>query len=116
MRADDFVLTATELVENTEERHLRAAVHAAYYGVYHLVASYFKLDPKNYEAGHKELRNKLRDLPDSSSVPAHIRSAKLHFRDLWNARRHADYVLSDAFDADHADELVEACKGIISSK
>ncbi len=82
MVPDDFVKTASELVENSEERRHRAAVHAAYYGVYHLAASYFGLDPEGYKADHSDIRQRLDKLDHASKVPPHIWMAKRHFRDI----------------------------------
>jgi uncharacterized protein (UPF0332 family) len=113
MSPDDFIKTAGELIEDLEERHHRAAVHAAYYSVYHFVASHFGLDPAKYEADHKSVREKLKNENNRSKVPPSVWRAKQHIMYIWNKRRHADYDLSTPFTADDADQVVETCKGIL---
>lgn len=94
---------------NSDDSHHRAAAHAAYYAVYHLVVQYYSLDTEKREAPHGVIISKLRC---ESGAPPYISQAKTVYTNLIDIREHADYFLNKEFPPEDAEDAVEYAKGV----
>ncbi|MBP2301231.1 hypothetical protein [Azospirillum picis] len=101
----ELLAEAKEIVarQGAGEAAYRAATHAAYYALYHLMCDYFSLDPsKRDEASHADIMRRLDQLDIPSAKP-HATKARAKYRSLWRLRRQADYFFNDPYDDTQAE-------------
>ena len=98
------------------EHSRRAIAHACYYGVYTFDGEIFQLGQSNRsEAGHADIKDLLRGLKFSPTVPPpHVVAARTYFVELRRIRLHADYHLDRPFTANHADRALQIAENVFS--
>jgi uncharacterized protein (UPF0332 family) len=115
VQPDEAIKLAIRLLDdpNAPEADIRSAAHHAYYGVYHLVCRFFRLDPFKdiSESKHKAVRDRLAAL-NSVTSPPEIKEAKRVFERLFKIRVRADYDWQTVFEAGDAEDAVEYAKGV----
>lgn len=117
LQPSEFMRLAEALLDDQSagEVALRASVHASYYGVYHYLAEYFKLNASDYEtAKHAEVRRILRQ-ELAARHPRPIREAKRVFGQLFNLRVKADYRIKEQFAREDADLALEWAKAVFTA-
>lgn len=116
VKPDDLLVVAEGLLEGSNEASLRAAVHCAYYAVFHECRIYLQpteRDPTR-SMKHEDVEARLSGLTKPpKDCPETVKRARRHFRSLKRARVHADYKLDEPITAFEAERAVELAKLVI---
>jgi len=110
-----MIAAAVFLVSLKEEVYWRAAIHQAYYGVYHLACETLGLDPaQNYatEARHADV---LRQIRTAKTVSSRLTRLRRHMPRLRELRGLADYDLGSGLSQDEARLAVASADYILKA-
>lgn len=115
MRPESFLGVARTLVHGhgDDEAHRRAAIHATYYAVFHLLMSKVGQDPDDRtSSAHLRLLDKV--LATRSSDPA-LRLARHTLPKLRKWRTKADYRLKESIDVETARRALGYAEAIFAA-
>jgi hypothetical protein len=115
---EDFLRLAQFLRAEIEqdEAARRAIAHASSYAVYHLMATYFGVDPSRWDgASHRDIRDRLNGLRFTPPPPRHVVIARRHYRTLTHFRVWADYALNKEFAAVDARRALDMAEEIFKA-
>lgn len=103
---------AEQLGAGPGEAHWRAAAHAAYYAVYHLMIRRLELStaPRGMLGTHRIVRDELPRQP--VAVDLQLRAAKRLWDSLYSSRIAADYLIDEAFAQSRAPERGDGKGGV----
>jgi hypothetical protein len=115
---EDFLRAAEKIVDDgtAAESLFRAAIHASYYAVFHLMCQHFKLDAMAFGVGHEDIQARLDALHFTSGTPLYVAKARRCYRDMKRLRVTADYNLAVRITGDDADRAIQLAKGIFAAR
>lgn len=106
---------AQELGAGPGEAHWRAAAHAAYYAVYHLMIRRLELStaPGGMLGTHRIVRDEL--LRQPVAADQQLRTAKRLWDSLYSSRIAADYIVDEDFAHSRARRSVEMARAVFAA-
>lgn len=111
---DQFLAMAEELAHGTEPRHARAAIHQAYYAVYHLACQHLDIDPTDRKnARHAVVWARIERQQHPTPCGQALR---VHGQSLLTLRERADYRLKEPVSRTDAGLAVLRAQEIFSAR
>jgi uncharacterized protein (UPF0332 family) len=115
---EDFLRAAERIADDgvSAESSFRAAIHAAYYAVFHLMCHHFKLNPTAFGVRHEDIQARLDALHFTPGTPLFAAKARRCYRDIKRLRIAADYDLAANITGDDADRAIQLAKGVFAAR